>query len=507
MFSTLTNLITLIAVSLQLQRDRELAPAALRDRDRTLGRARKLTLGRPVAALRAWIDAVATDEDRVTTRRAATALQTSALVLVVLGLLFGAGAAAAVYSYEGARPINILPALATFVVLPVLLLGPLLLQVLPFPLPGFETVRETLAMLGAGLLALVMRVLGQRHREFVQIALGRGRAHQRVFAPLQKWTLLSWSQSFALAFHLGAIAWFGARVLITDLSFTWSTTAEFVTADRVHALTQTLSMPWSAWLPAAAPSLADVRATQYFRLGEGSVVGAADPALLGRWWSFLLMSMMVYGLAPRVLTAVVCAVARARAVRWTLLHLPGVDDTLDRLTRGDVRTQSLEPEVHAPGPVTDLPPAEALDTDHGNAVVVRWSRIELEPASLTRMLREDLGVEVAAAFEAGAGQTLDHDAQVRASVAEQLRGHERGQVVMLVKAWEPATMEAMDFLTELRAELGVGVRIVVVALRLQSIAAGDTEDRAVAQWRRRCVALGDPWLRVVGIDTPAEATR
>lgn len=503
MFSTL---VTLIAVSLQLQRDRELAAAVLRDRDRTLGRARKLSLGRPVVALRAWVDAVASDEDRATTRRAATALQTSALVLVVLGLLFGAGAAAAVYSYEGTRPINILPAIATFVVLPVLLLLPLLLQMLPFRVPGLETVRETLAMLGTGLLALAMRVLGQRHRELVQIALGRGRAHQRVFAPLQKWTLLSWSQSFALAFHLGAIAWFAARVLITDLSFTWSTTAEFVTAERVHALTQALSAPWSVWLSSASPSLADVRATQYFRLGEGSVVGAADPALLGRWWSFLLMSMVVYGLAPRVLTAVVCMVARARTVRWTLLHLPDVDDTLDRLTRGDVRTQSPEPEVHAPGRVEDPPPAEALEHDLGDAIVVRWSRIELDAESLTRLLRNDLGVDVTAALEAGAGQSLDHDAQVRASVAERLHGLTRGQVVVLVKAWEPATMEAMDFLTDLRAAVGEGVRIVVVALRLHAIAAIDTEDRDVAQWRRRCVALGDPWLRVVGIDTPAEAT-
>ena len=498
---------TLLAVSLQLDRDKERPHRQLRERDRTIGRAHGLARRRPVQALATWIDEVATDEDRVTTQRGEAALQTSALVLFALGLLLGGVAAAAIYSYEGARPINILPALATFVVVPLLLLLPLLLQMLPIALPGLETVRATFATLGAGLLALAMRVLGQRHREFVQVALGRGRAHQKVFAPLQKWTLLGWSQGFALAFHLGAIAWFVVRVLITDLSFTWSTTAEFVTPERVHALTQGLSTPWSAWLPAAVPSLADVRATQYFRLGEGSVVGAADPALLGRWWSFLLMSMVVYGFAPRVLTAIACAVARARTARWTLLHLPGVDDALDRLTRDDVRTQSPEPEDHAPDSDAIALPHLESTAGGGAAVLVRWSRIELAEGQVDRLLREHFDTEARAVFDAGSGHSLEHDAQVREDVAQQLRDLERGQVIVLVKAWEPATMEAMDFMVELRRSVGDGVRVVVAALRLDRLAPDDTTDRDVAQWRKRCVSLGDPWLRVVGLDAPAEAMR
>lgn len=500
-------LATLIAVSLQLERDRAHPHAELRDRDRTVGRARQLSIRRPVRALRAWIDAVAHDEDRGTVRRATAAVQTSALVLVVLGLALGAGAAAAVYSYEGTRPINILPAVATFVVLPVFLLLPLLLQLLPVPLPGLESLRAALATIGTGLVALAMRALGQHHRDLVQTALGRGRAHQRVFAPLQKWTLLSWSQSFALAFHLGAIAWFAARVLITDLSFTWSTTAEFVTAERVHALTRLLSTPWSAWLPAAVPSFGDVQATQYFRLGEGQVVGAGDPALLGRWWSFLLMSMIVYGFAPRVVTALVCSVARLRTERWTLLHLPGVDDTLDRLTRGDVRTQSPQPEMHAPERAALPSEVVSDDAPAGAAVLVHWSRIEVAPEPLARALHEQLGVRIHARFEAGAGHSLEHDDAVRVQATAALRSLERGQVVVLVKAWEPATMEAVDFLTGLRDALGDGVRIVVVALRLAAREERDLEDRDVAQWRRRCTSLGDPWLRVVGLDQPAEAKR
>lgn len=487
---------TLVAVSLQIERDAEREESALRERDRAIGRALEGSRKNLGSLLRQWWDRVASEEDRRTVGRARGALRATGALMTVLGALSGVGTAAAVYSYDGSQPINILPALATFVVIPLLLLLPLLLQLVPWSPPGLAGLRDLLLGLGAGVLGLVTRLLRQRHRELLQTALGRGRAHQRVFSRLQKWMLLGWTQSFAVAFHVGAIAWLVARVLVTDLSFTWSTTAEFVTPERVHALTAWLSAPWSAWWPDAVPSLQDVQRTQFFRLGGGMLAGATDPATLGRWWTFLLACMVTYGLLPRVLTRVVCAVGRARAARWTLRHLPRVDDVVDRLLHADVRTRATEPEEWGREPATVEVAADADPSAlAGDVVLLRWSGADAPEGPLDEALRRELGVTAVRRFSAGGGQSLREDAEVIEEAAEAVDEIERASLVLLVKSWEPATMDAVDFLVDLRARVGPGVRLLVAALRFPGT--GDEAD--VEQWRRRLIAIGDPWLRTVGL--------
>ena len=311
------------------------------------------------------------------------------------------------------------------------------------------------------------------------------------------------------------MAWFLGRVLVTDLGFTWSTTAEFVTAERVHAFTSLLSLPWQQWWPQAVPSLADVQATQYFRLGEGSFGGATDPEVLGRWWTFLLASMVTYGWLPRVLALGVCAIGRRRAAHWTLLHLPGVEDALDRLTRRAVLTRADEPEPGAAtAPVKDTQRGDADEVVHGEddtalvpaapAVLVNWSRLEIAAAALDRALETGCGLGVEVRTDAGAGRTLEEDERAREEVARAVAARERAAVVVAVKAWEPATMDAVDFVQELRTAVGEGTRIVVAALRLRGEEDLARGDRDVVQWRRRMDTLGDPWLRVVGLSAPGD---
>lgn len=145
----------------------------------------------------------------------------------------------------------------------------------------------------------------------------------------------------------------------------------------------------------------------------------------------------------------------------------------------------------ATSPSDDSPPPSRRP---GNGVLVRWSGVEADPRILEEALERELGVHVEHRFDAGAGQSLRDDERVRHEVADRIADTERPQILLLVKAWEPATLEALDFLVELRAEVGEAVRIVVVALRLAEGNDGDVE-----QWRHRLQTVGDPWLRTVGL--------
>jgi cytochrome bd-type quinol oxidase subunit 2 len=114
---------TVVNLVLQIQRDEPCDERALRHRDRELGRSLTHLAGTPVRQLTVWLQRVSVEEDRDKARDAARALRLVTIVLVVLGCVSGSGAAAAAFYYDGQHPINILPVLAVFVVLPVVMLA------------------------------------------------------------------------------------------------------------------------------------------------------------------------------------------------------------------------------------------------------------------------------------------------------------------------------------------------------------------------------------------------
>ena len=122
---------TVVNLALQIQRDEQRDARALRHRDRHLGKSLSHLSAKPVRQLAAWLDQVSVEEDRTQAVYAARALQMVTLVLFLLGGLTGSGAAAAAFYYDGQHPINILPVLAVFVGLPVVMLLPFSIAVLP----------------------------------------------------------------------------------------------------------------------------------------------------------------------------------------------------------------------------------------------------------------------------------------------------------------------------------------------------------------------------------------
>ena len=487
-----------LALALQARRDAESDEAHLRRRDREIARAL------PESAtererLHTWIEAVLAPTDRALAQRIEAGLRGLQIVLTAIGFLAGTGAAAAVYRYDGSTPINVLPALAVFVVLPVFLLLGFLVSAIPLGalrvLPGMAGLQEGLLALGGAWASGLLRLLPAAPRHALVEAFGQGLAHDRLFGRLQKWLLLAALQRFAVAFHVGAIAWFGARVFVTDLGFTWSATAEAVTPERVHAFVRALATPWIEIFPSAVPSLADVRATQYFRLGGGTLgdvpTAAADPTLLSHWWTFLLAAMVTYGLLPRVASAIFAAWRFRAAVDWTVAHAPVVRDALDRMAAPAVATRAHAPETSKPEP--EATPED--DVDFPAAVMARvvvWSDA-VDDARARELVRSVLATRVEdPILNAGAGHSIEEDESTAGALAEGLARDT--VVVVVVKAWEPATMDAVDFVRTLRGALGDGRRVVVGAVQLH------TGDEGVDQWRRRMKSIGDPWLRTVALD-------
>jgi hypothetical protein len=326
-----------------------------------------------------------------------------------------------------------------------------------------------------------LRALPQSIRDTLRDAFARGRAAERIAAPIQRWLMLSASQGAAVAFQAGALATTLALVVFSDLSFGWSTTLR-IDATSAHHIASVAAAPW-AWLwPEAVPSIELIERTRFFRIAARPDPGVS-PELYGQWWRFVVAALVCYGLVPRAVFFTVARVRLARGLVRAMRDAPGARRVLARMqnplvetgARLDADADAARAEVAAAsGDETRLPWPEP-------AVVVSWAEaVEQAPGGTS-------GLAASGADVLRAGGRLAPSADLDAARHAAARAaHDPRPVAVVVRAFEPPMLEILDFLKELRRQLGDGREIVV------GLAHARAEDERV--WRRRLASLGDPWL-------------
>lgn len=486
------DLARVVDLATQLEADSEVDPATLRRRDRTVGRELAGRVSDATARVEAWLDRMRSGGGLSAGERAVRAQRAVRVVLVGIGLAMGGSTALAVFAYDGTRPVNVVQVLAVFVGLQALTLVATGLLALPASwrrrVPGLSAIQDVLSLASPGRWQpLLRRVLPPAERDALDRAVGLARRHQRLYGDVQKWALLVGSQGFAVAFNVAAIATLVALVTFSDLAFGWSTTLD-VDVERLHRMSRVLALPWSAWLPSAAPTTALIRETQYFR---GVAGGAVDPLMSAPWWRFLLACVVCYGLLPRTGLLALATWRQRVALRRAFRHMPGTADLRDRLESRQVETAAPDAEPDAPRGSVGARAGTAPLPLPTCVQAVRWSGVPVSAEAARALVREALGAGEAEVLDGGAGSGRDDDDLMRALA----RGG--GAPAFLVKAWEPPLLELVDVLAGLRDALGDGAPVWVLPLAED---AGDGLRLADAEsgrtWRRRLDATGDPWLAV-----------
>jgi hypothetical protein len=289
-------------------------------------------------------------------------------------------------------------------------------------------------------------------------------------------------------------------VAFSDVAFAWSTTLVDLDAGAFHALVSALARPWASLWPDGVPSLALVEATRYSRLeGAYLVAGggrAADPALVGGWWRFLVAALATYGLLPR---AVALAVARLRAARL-LARIP-LDDAevarvLRRLREPSVATHAVTPEEAEPAaaPANPAAPAPGI-APGGRCAIVLWREAPggaaLETA-VARQLRSAVGSVHAAGGRDDRGTTW----------AEAIDGAE--PVVVVAEGFEAPDRAALRLLRSLRGALGPRRHLLVLVVEAGAGAGAirGAPDAQVRIWRDGVARLEDPYVAVEPLREP-----
>lgn len=364
-------------------------------------------------------------------------------ITLLSGLFLGTSVTSVALTYTGAYPVNLLLLLAILVGLP----GLTLMLSIIARLFG----RKQSPSLGAVITWSLGR-LNQDHADFLSANLWR-------YGSCLYWHTQRYFQYFTLTFLSAGFLTFLSLITFTDIAFGWSSTLQ-VQANTVFNLTEFLSLPWKSWLPIAHPSLELVESSRFFRMNPDN-----NAALLGRWWPFIGMCVLVWGIGPRTVMAWIARRRIRATTRAALLNHAEVTALISRLKKPNV---TFENNLTIPAEHSE-PDIIGSEHVHANAdATIAWNG-----ADSTATDTVHVGVWVS-----------------KAEQIEQLSRlpSEAARIRIVVKGWEPPLLEFLDFVQSVRDRTGPDTDIVILptALRDQPLDAND-----LTAWRSTLAKLHD----------------
>jgi len=409
----------------------------------------------PLAQLHAWVESHRKYLQSPTIgERLESYLYYVTLVLLaaafVLGIITGVG----LLSYNGHEPVNVIYFLFMAVTLP---LFTMLLAL--FSMISANRSKNTLVHISpAYWVERLVALFGKN-----AAALDEIRIDPRVL----NWLVIKRSQMAALTFSVGLFVALIAVVATHDVAFAWSTTLQIDAQTFEHFL-RTLALPWRSWMPSAVPTLELVEQSQYYRLGGSISPQMIDhAAALGAWWKFLAMATLCYAVLLRIPFYLMASWGLKKAIAKGMLSLEGAKLLLECMNEPLISTHSEHQEGTLPTRSSDYPRSVENITGVYESIE-GWSL----PKEVLSVICDTLGVEAPICVEVGGNNTLEMDQEIASKAS--------GKVLLIVKAWEPPTMDFMDYLQLLASS---AEKIVVVPV-------GTTEEGYVAQIRHKEV-----WVR------------
>ena len=238
-------------------------------------------------------------------------------------------------------------------------------------------------------------------------------------------------------------------------------------AQRVHRVTSAIALPWTWVLDDAQPSLELIKESRYFRV-TAETVSTVQAARLGGWWKFIVLTIAVYGLLPRLFTLALAHAQFRAAARAAVIEAPGLSAVLRRIHRAQLESVAIEPEAtgggtSATGAVVDRP-VRSVDSIRA---VINWAGVPVS-GDVFKTLFPDAKV-----YEAGGAVAVGDDASLAKEIAS-INGVADAGVLIVVKAWEPPLMEFIDFVNTLRSALPEKSSMIVVLPVGLEVDASDT---------------------------------
>ncbi|MEM7078531.1 MAG: DUF2868 domain-containing protein [Pseudomonadota bacterium] len=411
------------------------------ERDRAIGAG--ITTSDPADRVWAWWRSLDTTPQP---KRLQQVLELMALGFSLAGLICGASVAGAALAYRGDYPINLLTLFALLLLLPWAAFAAGVL---------FRLIYRWRS-LSSGTAGAVRSLVITGVERFAEIELQYRLGQSQTLSDVTHAMVSRILYGFAVTFYVATIGVLLAYVAFSDLAFGWSSTLQIESAS-IEGWVRAVSLPWSGWLPSAVPSQELIEQSQFARIG----VQTYDASKLGAWWPFVLMTLIAWGLAPRLVLWGIAVLTLRRSVDAFLLDHPLVSALLDRLAQPELEYRT-DARPHHPEAITAAANTTGQTLTPG--LIISWN---------------------------GASQVPEVDQVYNATLAEPLRERLRSlsptRLHVHVKSWEPPVLELNDLLLDARQLAPDGTIITVVLEPLD----GAIDQQDVGVWQHALARLGD----------------
>lgn len=430
-----------------------------------------------------------------------------AAVIMLLGLSSGGGIAFSFLAYSGAEPINVAAYFAIFVLLQLALLCFFTASVLCSRRQGRSILESSLLYSLCERLFFHFLAVSQRASSRLSAAtrlrwaarLGSlknlRQRHGLLF--IRPFFLLA--QLFGISFNIGVLAATLLKVVGSDLAFGWQSTLQ-IDAAAVHTAATAVSLPWS-WLSEAwVPSLEQIQGSRLI-LKDGMYTLASRDLI--SWWPFLCLSVLCYGLLPRLLLLTVGLFQQRKELAALDFQQGCFRQIIHRM-----RT----PQISAAAPVNEAKPpplleepqvsepqaAETVETVQTAAALIPdelFADCPLEQLSAQILLRTGHQLGPALPFWTLDTSEEEELAALKKATAEQ----NTADILVLQEAWQPPVQEFLTWLGLLRQQVGPQPLIILALLGKPEADTLLTPARPehLRIWRQKVATISDQALHVI----------
>ena len=386
-------------------------------------------------------------------------MRTVSFVLTILGFIGGFLAGLTLLNYNGQSPVNVIYFIAIAIVFPVLTMFIAFFSMLKARKASSMLVHLSSSYIMEKIVSFLIH-----KRENIE--------NFRLNPLLNNWIIIKRSQSISLFFSVGLFSALLITVITKDIAFSWSTTLD-IDPIEFHSFLSTLAFSWRSWFPSAVPSLELVYQSQYFRLGDSlNADMIANASKLGEWWKFLAFATFFYAIFLRFSMLFLSMLGWHFALNKSILSLDGVDELIRDMNEPSVSLNSKEKEVvYSASRVKSLKVVHTLDGHYDGVQGWAISKEQLY------VLNDVMKVDTSFIYSVGGTNTLEEDMEII--------NKSNGKVLLYVKAWEPPTMDFMDYLEMLvkRAE-----KVIVVPVGTE-VDMFKPKDKLVDVWIRKISLL------------------
>lgn len=443
------------------------------------------------------------------------------LLFLLGGFLSGAGLAFSFLIYRGVQPLNVSTYLGLFVWTQLLLLGTggvlFALRHKTRLFSGrfllYGLLNTFLSRLVTAVAAASSKNMSTVQRQRMEALSGSIKARKKIYGSLFYRPLILIAQVFGIGFNLGVLGATLLRVFTSDLAFGWQSTVQFG-PQVVFRIVQIMALPWS-WCfspPVAYPTLEQIEGSRMVL--KSGIYFLATPHLVS-WWPFLCLSVLFYGLLPRVGCWLGTLLFQRRALRNVRFDTAACDQLIMRMQtprvatrRSDALFPAGERPDERPAASRDLSASPQLSTgslpgagkpSEIQCVVLLPSDIfsACDDSSLQQAIDRTFGYRLWEKVEIELDIMEDQNRIKELSVMA-WPGDQRIRVLLILEAWQPPIKEILEFLEQMRQHLGASAAIGILLVgrpRPDTIfTAVDPQDMTV--WSRALASLGDPGLRL-----------